>query len=550
TTELLQRLIRFNTVNPPGNEQAAQEFLKELLEAAGFDCELLAAVPGRPNLVARLGSGSDGPVLGLLGHVDTVLATPSDWSVDPWSGELKDGCVWGRGALDMKSQVAAEVAAAVALAEEGWRPAQGELLVIATVDEETGGEQGVQHLCKQHPDKVRCDMLVNEGGGELLEFDGRRVYSVCVAEKGVFRFTISTRGRAGHASIPRIGDNALVKLAPILTRLAAAGLPRGPWGARERRPERGAGRGRGAGPAPGGADRADVRRDLHPDDGQGLRQDQRDPLARRGERGLPRAARAGRGARARPHRGGARGREVRAELRRARGGQPLADRHAADGPRPRVPRRGGPGLGRGAVRAARLHRLALVPRHLPRLRGLRLLPPVEDGHVRGEPPDPLRRRAHPGGGPRAGRPLLRGAGHEGAGVSPKEPKLRLGGMALRNGLLVHGPTHWAAAIRTRDGRIEVASGRKPDFGGRLLRGVPGARGVSKLAEAFAVVPIVKKNLPEAGLPMEDAKALGGMLLAAVISQSLRRGERTLGREAAVSVIGLAPALLVLRGGDI
>jgi uncharacterized protein YqhQ len=132
----------------------------------------------------------------------------------------------------------------------------------------------------------------------------------------------------------------------------------------------------------------------------------------------------------------------------------------------------------------------------------------------------------------------------------RQDKLRLGGMALRNGLLVHGPTHWAAAIRSRDGHIQVASGRKPDFGGRLLRGVPGARGVSKLAEAFAVVPIVKKHLPEAGLPMEDARALGGMLMAAVISQSLRRGERTLGREAAVSAIGLAPALLVLRGGDI
>jgi acetylornithine deacetylase/succinyl-diaminopimelate desuccinylase-like protein len=224
TTELLQRLIRFNTVNPPGDEQAAQEFLKELLEGAGFECELLSAVPGRPNLVARLSSGSDGPTLGFLGHVDTVLATPSEWTVDPWSGELKDGCVWGRGALDMKSQVAAEIAAALALAEEGWRPAQGELIVIVTVDEETGGEQGVQFLCKNHPDKVRCDMLVNEGGGEMLEFDGRRVYSVCVAEKGVFRFTISTSGRAGHASIPRIGDNALVKLAPILTRLAAAGV--------------------------------------------------------------------------------------------------------------------------------------------------------------------------------------------------------------------------------------------------------------------------------------------------------------------------------------
>jgi uncharacterized protein YqhQ len=130
-------------------------------------------------------------------------------------------------------------------------------------------------------------------------------------------------------------------------------------------------------------------------------------------------------------------------------------------------------------------------------------------------------------------------------------KLRLGGMALRNGLLVHGPTHWAAAVRTRDGKIEVASGRKPSFGSRALEKVPGARGVSKMAEAFAIVPIVKRNLPEAGLPMEDAKALGGMLLAATISQAVRgSGQRTLAREAAVSALGLAPALLVLRGGDI
>jgi acetylornithine deacetylase/succinyl-diaminopimelate desuccinylase-like protein len=134
TTELLQRLIRFNTVNPPGHEQAVQEYLKDLLESHGFECELLAAVEGRPNLVARLRGPSDGPRLCLLGHVDTVLADPDDWSVDPWSGELRDGCVWGRGALDMKSQVAAEVAAAVALAEEGWRPESGELLIVLTAD--------------------------------------------------------------------------------------------------------------------------------------------------------------------------------------------------------------------------------------------------------------------------------------------------------------------------------------------------------------------------------------------------------------------------------
>lgn len=225
TTELLQRLIRFNTVNPPGNEEAVQEYLRGLLEEAGFDCELLAAVPGRPNLVARLRGRSDGPVLSLSGHVDTVLATPSEWSVDPWSGELRDGCVWGRGALDMKSQVAAELAAALALVEEGWRPESGDLLLVFVADEEAGSLVGARWLCENHPDKVRCDFSVNEGAGEVFEFGGRRFYSVCVAEKGVFRFKLSTRGRAGHASIPRIGDNALLKLGPFLTRLGEAEMP-------------------------------------------------------------------------------------------------------------------------------------------------------------------------------------------------------------------------------------------------------------------------------------------------------------------------------------
>jgi acetylornithine deacetylase/succinyl-diaminopimelate desuccinylase-like protein len=225
TTQLLQRLIRFNTVNPPGNEEAVQEYLRGLLEEAGFECELLAAVPGRPNLVARLRGRSDGPVLSLSGHVDTVLATPSEWSVDPWSGELRDGCVWGRGALDMKSQVAAELAAALVLAEEGWRPESGDLLLVFVADEEAGSLVGARWLCENHPDKVRCDFSVNEGAGEVFEFGGRRFYSVCVAEKGVFRFKLSTQGRAGHASIPRIGDNALLKLGPFLTRLAEAEMP-------------------------------------------------------------------------------------------------------------------------------------------------------------------------------------------------------------------------------------------------------------------------------------------------------------------------------------
>jgi acetylornithine deacetylase/succinyl-diaminopimelate desuccinylase-like protein len=221
-TELLGRLVQFNTVNPPGNERAAQEHLKERLERAGFECELLSAVEGRPNLVARIGGASDGPRLAYLGHVDTVLADADDWSVDPWSGEVRDGCVWGRGALDMKGQVAAEVAAACALAEEGWRPDAGELLLILTADEEAGATHGAKWLCETVPEKVRCDFVVNEGGGNAFPFGDRRVYPACVAEKGVFRFTITTRGRAGHASMPRVGDNALTKMAPILEALASS----------------------------------------------------------------------------------------------------------------------------------------------------------------------------------------------------------------------------------------------------------------------------------------------------------------------------------------
>jgi acetylornithine deacetylase/succinyl-diaminopimelate desuccinylase-like protein len=220
TTELLQRLVRFDTVNPPGNERECQEYLAGYLTEAGFEVELLGAEPERPNLVARLRGEEEGPVLGLLGHVDTVLAKPEEWEHDPWSGEIADGFLWGRGALDMKSQVAAEVAAATSLARSGWRPKKGDLLVIAVVDEETGGRLGAQWLTETHPDKVRCDYLLNEGGGEHFVYRGRRRYGVCTAEKGVFRFTLVTDGVAGHASQPKMGDNALLKLAPLLERLA------------------------------------------------------------------------------------------------------------------------------------------------------------------------------------------------------------------------------------------------------------------------------------------------------------------------------------------
>ena len=217
---LLQQLLRHRTVNPPGDERVLQEELAAELRDAGFEVELLGRTPERPNLVARLRGHADGPVLGLLSHVDTVLANPDEWQRDPWSGDLVDGEVWGRGAQDMKSQTAAEVAAALDLALSGWRPAHGDLLVLVVVDEETGGEDGAIWLTENHPELVRCDYLLNEGAGSVIPYGDERLYGVCAAEKGVMRFSLTTRGAAGHASMPNVGDNALPKLAPLLQALA------------------------------------------------------------------------------------------------------------------------------------------------------------------------------------------------------------------------------------------------------------------------------------------------------------------------------------------
>jgi uncharacterized protein YqhQ len=132
-----------------------------------------------------------------------------------------------------------------------------------------------------------------------------------------------------------------------------------------------------------------------------------------------------------------------------------------------------------------------------------------------------------------------------------DDKLRLGGMALRNGLLVHGPTRWAAAVRDRHGEIQVASGEKPKLGSRATERVPGLRGVTRLGEAMAVIPLVKRALPAARLPMQDARTLTAMGVAAAAGQALRAGgRRTVAREAAVAGFSLLPALLALRGSDL
>ena len=217
--DLLQRLIRLDTVNPPGNETAAAELLKEYLEESGVEVELYARVPERANLVARIRGTGHGPRLALLSHTDTVLADPVEWQIGPWSGELRDDHVWGRGALDMKGQVAASAVALASLAREGFQPA-GDLIFVAAADEEVGEGYGLRWLTQEHPEAARAEYALNEGGGDRLVLGGRPMYFCATAEKMSAPFRLRVLGRSGHASMPGIADNALVKAARVTQLLA------------------------------------------------------------------------------------------------------------------------------------------------------------------------------------------------------------------------------------------------------------------------------------------------------------------------------------------
>ncbi len=218
--QLLQRLIRVDTTNPPGNETAAAELLRDYLEAAGVQCELHARTPARANLVARIRGRGDGPSLALLSHTDVVLADAAEWERDPFGGELIGGDVWGRGALDMKGEVVASAVALATLARDGWR-GSGDLIFVAAADEEVGDGFGLQWLVEAHPDAVRADFSLNEGAGDRVELGGKVLYLCSTAEKMSAPFRLRVLGRSGHASMPGIADNALAKAAPLIERLGA-----------------------------------------------------------------------------------------------------------------------------------------------------------------------------------------------------------------------------------------------------------------------------------------------------------------------------------------
>src|SRR5919197_1047651 len=195
-----------------------QELIRDYLEESGVSCELYAKIPERANLVALIPGRGDGPRLLFLSHTDVVLADPSEWAADPFGGELRDGEVWGRGALDMKGQAAASAVAIATLAREGFEPS-GDLIFAATADEEVGEDFGLPWLCEVHPEAVRADYAINEGAGERLELGDRPFYLCSTAEKTSAPFLLSVLGRSGHASMPGIADNALLKAARLLGRL-------------------------------------------------------------------------------------------------------------------------------------------------------------------------------------------------------------------------------------------------------------------------------------------------------------------------------------------
>jgi acetylornithine deacetylase/succinyl-diaminopimelate desuccinylase-like protein len=215
---LLRRLIACDTSNPPGRETQATAILEEYLTDAGLHCELVAKDPARANLLVRLPGAGAGPSLAFLGHLDVVPARREDWSVEPFAAIERDGAIWGRGAVDMKCQVAATAVALAALAREGFQP-NGDLMLVLMADEEVG-ESGVgsAFFVEARPD-LCPDYVVGEGAGERFVTPAGPVYLLDCGVKATASATLTVHGRAGDASLPNAGVDALTEMARLLGRL-------------------------------------------------------------------------------------------------------------------------------------------------------------------------------------------------------------------------------------------------------------------------------------------------------------------------------------------
>jgi acetylornithine deacetylase/succinyl-diaminopimelate desuccinylase-like protein len=221
--QTLQELLRIDTTNPPGNERPAAELLAAALRAEGIEPAIVESAPGRASVIGRMpGSGSEPPLL-LSSHLDVVPADASRWTHPPFSGAVADGCVWGRGAVDMKGMTVMGLSVLRLLRRRGTRLRRA-LVFAAVADEEAGCDQGSTYLVENHRHLIEAGYVINEVGGFSLELGGQRFYPVQVAEKGIAWLRIRVRGEPGHGSLPR-PDSCLVELGRALEKLGTTRLP-------------------------------------------------------------------------------------------------------------------------------------------------------------------------------------------------------------------------------------------------------------------------------------------------------------------------------------
>jgi acetylornithine deacetylase/succinyl-diaminopimelate desuccinylase-like protein len=213
--KILSDLIRIDSSNPPGNETAVAVYLKKLFDDAGIVGEIIEPEEGRGSFIVRLGQGSK--KLLYIAHSD-VVPVGDGWDFEPFSGEIKNGVIHGRGALDCKDLIAAQVSAALRLIEEKV-PLNGELILAVTADEEIGGRLGAGFIAEQRPELIQADFAVNEGADQPIMINNKLAYFLQVGEKGTAWCTLKAHGTAGHGSVPTLADNAVVKMARAVSRL-------------------------------------------------------------------------------------------------------------------------------------------------------------------------------------------------------------------------------------------------------------------------------------------------------------------------------------------
>jgi acetylornithine deacetylase/succinyl-diaminopimelate desuccinylase-like protein len=219
----LQALLRIDTTNPPGNETPAAEYLAALLREHGLEPTLLGPSPERQSVTARLRGTGEKPPLLLHAHLDVVPVERERWSREPFAGEIHDGYLWGRGAIDMKHMAVMSTLVLGRLAREG-RKLSRDVIFAGVADEEAGCDQGSKWLVDHHPDRFRAEYAVGEAGGFTVHMNGRALYPVQVAEKGVVWMKLKAKGSPGHGSMPR-DDNAVVRLSEAVARLGRTRLP-------------------------------------------------------------------------------------------------------------------------------------------------------------------------------------------------------------------------------------------------------------------------------------------------------------------------------------